>query len=234
VRLSTNPLAHGEDYWDKKYEESPYGGGKDPSKFLLDNIDRLQKGKVLDVGMGEGANAVYLAQKGFKVRGFDYSQKAIDHANALAKDTGVEIETKKADLDLFLFGLLEYDSVIMMFYKPPIIRYYSEIIRALKQGGTLLVESWTDDELPNIIGQDESYRDFYFKSNELLRNLKGMRILFYNESIVGKRHVIQCLAQKPADRDAAKYALFDMQSTDKKAGPTKHQQLAEELFKKKK
>jgi tellurite methyltransferase len=106
-------------------------------------LPRLQKGKALDIGMGEGANAVYLAQKGMQVKGFDISPIAVERALNLAKESGVNIEAKAADLDLFLMGLMEYDTIIMTFFKPPIPRYYSEIIRALKQGGTLLVHSYT-------------------------------------------------------------------------------------------
>ncbi len=230
-------MANAESFWNEQYQKSPFQKGKEPSPFLLEMLPRMRTGKVLDVGMGEGRNAVYLAQKGYSVKGFDASQTAVEHAQTLARDTGVSIDAQRVDLDLFLFGLMEYDSIVMTFFKPPTVRYYSEMIRALKQGGTLLVESWMIEELTEIIGPEESYRDFYFRPNELLNHLKGMRILFYQEGLVGKRHVVQCLAQKPVDKDVAKFGLFDMQSSgsggSKDAGPSIHQKLAEELFKKK-
>lgn len=226
-------MAQAENYWNQFYDQFPFQKGKGPSLFLQEMLPRLRTGKALDIGMGEGANAAYFAQKGFYVKGFDVSQTAIAHAEALAKDMGVSIEAKKVDLDLFLFGLLEYDTILMTFFKPPLVRYYSEMIRALKQGGTLLVESWMVDELKEVMSPDESYRDFYFKPNELLHHLKGMRILFYQEGIVNQKSVIQCLAQKPLDKDVAKYDLFNMQTGPKETGPSVHQKLAESLFKKK-
>ncbi|MBI4925988.1 MAG: class I SAM-dependent methyltransferase [Bdellovibrio sp.] len=230
-------MAQSDEYWNQFYLKSSFNQGPPrvnaPVPFLVNQLERLSKGKALDIGMGEGINAVYLAKNGFSVKGFDLSQTAIEHALALAKETGVSIETRQVDLDLFLFGLLEYDTVLMSYFKPPLVRYYSEIIRTLKQGGTLLVESFMIDEIKEPIAPDESYRDYYYRPNELLQNLRGLRILFYQEGMVDGKCVVQCLAQKPVDRDAAKYDLFNMQSGPKEIGPTIHQKLAEQLFKKK-
>ncbi len=48
-----------------------------PAQFLMDNIDLLPEGRVLDVAMGSGRNAVYLAKTGFDVEGVDISEEAI-------------------------------------------------------------------------------------------------------------------------------------------------------------
>jgi tellurite methyltransferase len=220
-------------YWDSKYRDSPFQSGKAPLPFLTQMYPRLQKGKALDVAMGEGTNAVYLAQKGMKVKGFDISPVAVEHALTLSRDTGVNIEAKATDLDLFLLGLMEYDTILMTFFKPPIARYYSEIIRALKQGGTLLVHSYMTEEQKEPLGQEDAYRNFYYRTNELLQNLKGLQILFYNESEIDGRYIVQCLARKPLDKDAAKYNLFDMQTPQDDKPKPSQKDLAESLFKKK-
>ncbi|MFW7381363.1 MAG: class I SAM-dependent methyltransferase [Oligoflexus sp.] len=219
-------------YWDSLYQEKPYQKGKAPSPFLVQMLNRLEKGKVLDIAMGEGRNAVYLAQKGFQVRGFDISGIAIQHAQKLAKETGVEVEAKQADMDLYLMGLMEYDSIIMTEFRPSVPRYYSSIISALKQGGTLLVESYGIPEMDEAISKDESYRNIYFAANELLRHLGNLRILFYQEGLVDGHHVVQCLAQKPVDKDAARLKLFDMHTKSSDHEKSKHLELAEKLFKK--
>ena len=221
------------DYWDNSYENNAFSKGKGPDPFVEKFLPRLQKGKLLEIGMGEGQNAVFCAQKGFEVRGFDISQVAVDRANELASSSNVKAQLEKADLDLFILGLMEYDSILMMNFKPPVKRYYSEIIRALKQGGTLLVKSLMDAEMTEAIGPDEAYRNYFFHTNELLKNISGLRILYYNEDKVDGKKVIECLAQKPMDRDAAKYNLFNMQSEGSKdAGQSKQRELAEALFKK--
>lgn len=219
-------------YWDKIYSESVFKSGKSPLPFLVDMFPRLQKGKLLDIAMGEGANAVFLAQKGMSVKGFDISPVAIERANQLAKETGVSSDFKTADLDLFLLGLMEYDSIIMTNFKPLATRYYSELIRALKQGGTLLVQSYMINEMKEAYSQDEGYKNYFYSPNELLQNLKGLRILFYHEGDVNGKTVVQCLAQKPLDKDAAKYNLFSMSTTPEKP-KSPHLDLAESIFKKK-
>lgn len=219
-------------YWDDTYASQPYKYGKAPSSFLSSYHHRLQKGKVLDIAMGEGRNAVYLAQKGFEVVGFDLSPVAIEHAKKLASETGVSIEAKPADLDLYLMGIMEYDSIIMTNFRPSVSRYYNSIMSALKQGGTLLIESFTTAEMDEAIAKDEDYRNFYFTSNEVLRHLNGMRILFYQEGLIDGHHVVQCLAQKPLDKDAARLNLFGMHSKKADLESSKQLELAEKLFKK--
>lgn len=218
-------------YWDETYEKTPFLYGKAPSKFIVDMLPRLQKGKLLDVAMGEGRNAVYLAQKGFSVRGFDISDVAVTHARNLAKETGVEITAERADLDLYLMGLMEYDSIVMSHFRPTVIRYYTSMISALKQGGTLLIDSLGTQDMDEAISKEEAYRNFYFHSNEILKALNGLRILFYQEAMIDGHHVVQCLAQKPIDKDAARLKLFDMHSKSAKDESSKQLELAEKLFK---
>jgi cyclopropane fatty-acyl-phospholipid synthase-like methyltransferase len=218
-------------YWDETYKQTPYLYGKAPSQFIVEMLPRLQKGKLLDVAMGEGRNAVYLAQKGFTVRGFDISDVAVTHARNLAKETGVEITAERADLDLYLMGLMEYDSIVMSHFRPVVTRYYTSMISALKQGGTLLIDSLSTQSMDEAISKEESYRNFYFHSNEILKALNGLRILFYQEAMIGDRHVVQCLAQKPIDKDAARLNLFDMHSKSAKDESSKQLELAEKLFK---
>ncbi|MCB0392534.1 MAG: class I SAM-dependent methyltransferase [Bdellovibrionales bacterium] len=221
------------DYWNKIYSNNPYLLGKDPDPFLEQFISRMQKGKTLDLGMGEGQNATFLASHGFNVKALDISDVAVEHAKSLAREKGVEIQIEKKDLDLFVLGLMEYDSIIMINFKPPIKRYYSEIIRALKQGGTLLVKSYMDAEQEEAFGPEDGYKNYYYYSNELLNNIRDLKILYYNEDKIDGKKVVQCLAQKPMDKDAAKYNLFNMQSDNKEAGMSKQRELAEALFKKK-
>ncbi len=219
-------------YWDLHYAEKSFAQGKAPNEFLVEMLPRLEKGKVLDIAMGEGTNAVYMAQKGFQVKGFDISKVAVERARILARDTGVIIDAQSADLDLYLFGIMEYDSIIMTRFRPSVTRYYTNIMSAMKQGATLLIESLGVPEMSEAISTAESYRNLYYSSNEILREIKGLRILFYQEGKVNGQHVVQCLAQKPHDKDASKLKLFDMSTKSKDIESSKHLELAENLFKK--
>ena len=68
-----------------------------PAQFLVENIDLLPKGRVLDVAMGTGANAIYLAKMGFKVEGVDISPEAVNAALESAGKAGIMIKAQVAD-----------------------------------------------------------------------------------------------------------------------------------------
>ena len=220
-------------YWNNYYEQHQFAGGKAPSPFLLKMLPRLQKGRVLDIAMGEGANAVYLAQQqGCAVEGFDISEVACQQATEWARHKGVELQVKCTDVDLYLFGIMQYDTIVMSFFKPAVLRYYPEIIKALKQGGMLLMESYLVGAMPAAIPREESYRNFYFNSNEFLPHLQGMQLLYYRETNINGKECVQCCARKPVDRDALKYNLFDMHSAKEQQPVSRQLELAEKLFKK--
>ena len=62
-----------------------------PARFLVENIELLPKGRVFDVAMGEGRNAVCLAKMGFEVEGVDISAEAVNMALELARKSGVNL-----------------------------------------------------------------------------------------------------------------------------------------------
>lgn len=59
-----------------------------PAPSLVDNTDLLPHGRALDVAMGNGRNAIYLAKIGFEVEGIDISRDAIEAALARALEDG--------------------------------------------------------------------------------------------------------------------------------------------------
>lgn len=218
-------------YWNEYFEKHQNLG--DPDEFLVQMLPRLQKGKVLDLAMGNGVNSLLLAKNGFKVEGFDVSNVAVKQAQFHAVEQGVSLVADCLDLDMYLMQLMTYDSIVMINFKPQLKRFYGELVRGLKQGGTLLISSLGVEAMNDAIARTESFKDYYFESNEVLRHLHGLKILFYQESEVNGRHVVQCLAQKPFDKDALKYNIFDMH-TEGSGEPkkSKHLELAEALFKK--
>lgn len=212
--------------WNKIYDCPGYFYGTEPSRFLKEKWKRLRSGKILDLAMGEGRNAVFLAANGFQVSGFDISDVAVDKARKLAYEKGVAIETKVVDLDLYLFPMFGFDSILLSYFKP-LSRYYTEIYRALVQGGTVLIEGYTTDQLMKSPLPEYENHD-YFHPNELLRQLQGFQIIFYNEEEIDGRSRVQCIAKKPTDRDAVKYGF-----AKEEAGTTAKFKSAEDLFKKK-
>src|SRR5262245_4428100 len=72
---------------------------EEPSPFLTKAIaERKQPGTALDLGLGAGIFAVYLAKAGYRVTGLDFIPKALDLARNLAKEANVDVEWVQADL----------------------------------------------------------------------------------------------------------------------------------------
>lgn len=76
--------------WDARYAEEDLVWSAEPNMFLPPLIDPLPPGRAIDLGCGEGRNAIWLARNGWNVTGVDFSAVAIDKARRIAGDTEVE------------------------------------------------------------------------------------------------------------------------------------------------
>lgn len=182
--------------WEERYAPDHYIFGKEPVLSLKNHSGLLRKGKTLDIGMGEGRNAVYLATQGFQVEGIDCSAKAVAKAKSLASEKNATLEAKTQNLDFFLMPLMKYDSIVMTYFKP-LPRFFSEIRRGLVAGGTFLLEAYTTEHV-KANGNNNPLIDFdqCYKPNEVLAHLKDFHILLYQEIPQGTSHTVVVLAQK--------------------------------------
>lgn len=169
--------------WDEKYNRPAFVFGKSPAPFLAENYQFIPyEGNVLDMGMGEGRNAVFLAQKGYKVTGVDISSVAVKKAYLLGQEFGVKIKGVVASLKDYKIPPASYDAIICFYY---VDRSLVEKMKAwLKPGGILIFEAHTTRE------RDKSTRkrdplddDLYLREQELLRLFPGMRVLKYEEPL---------------------------------------------------
>jgi SAM-dependent methyltransferase len=113
-------------------------------------MDRLSCGTCLCLAEGQGRNAVWLAQQGFDVTALDQSAEGMRRAEKLAGARGVTIKTVVADLNDFDPGEACWDSIVSIFgHLPSPLRrkVHSAVVRALKPGGTFILEAYTPDQL---------------------------------------------------------------------------------------
>lgn len=140
--------------WNQRYAGDEYVYGEEPNTFLTEHARQLE-GPVLSLAEGEGRNAVYLASLGLQVHGVDMSDVGLAKAQALAKARGVEIQTEVADLGVFEPAAGHYGSVVSIFaHLPSVIRQrlYPLVERALKPGGLLLLEAYSEAQLGRDTG----------------------------------------------------------------------------------
>lgn len=166
----------------------------EPSEFLVRNMALLPEGaKVLDVAMGAGRNAVYLARAGHDVDGVDISQEAIASALKLAGKAAVVINAQLADLEQgYQIEKDTYDIVVCFNYlHRPLI---PQIKAAIKGEGFIVYETFIVDQAQ--FGKP-SNPDHLLKHNELLEVFGDFRCLRYHEGIYsGPKAVAGIVAQK--------------------------------------
>lgn len=157
-----------------------------PSPFLVDHIDLLPKGRVLDVAMGWGRNAVYLARQGFEVEGIDISRKALDAAQVSAGESGVSLTLRLMDLEKDVSLPQEVFDVIVCFnylHRPLI----PQLKGALRLGGMMVYETYIVDQAR--FGRPKNPKHL-LKHNELLKLFHEFRCLRYREGILERRKAI--------------------------------------------
>ncbi len=156
--------------WDKIFETDEYVLGKEPTDLLRNNINLLPRGKALVLAMGEGPNAVFLAEHGYDVEGCDISTNALKKANRLADKRGVSIRAFQADLVNTKLEKEKYDLVTCIDYLQ--LDLIPQMKAALKPGGMVIM----------------SVRTFFWKftylaEGELLNLFRdaGMKVISYRE-----------------------------------------------------
>lgn len=182
--------------WNKRYNTNEYLYGKEPIKFLEENINVLTKGKALVLAMGEGRNAVFLARNGFDVDGCDISEIAVKKGILLANENNVTINAFVADLEKYEIASNKYDLITCFYYTQRDL--IPQIRNGLKKGGIAMFETYIIDQLeygPDAPGPKNP--DYLLKHNELLDLFRDFRVLYYREGeIAPNKSVASLIAQK--------------------------------------
>ena len=145
----------------------------EPNRLLVETVSTLPPGRALDVAMGEGRNAIYLASKGWDVTGFDVSDEALRQATTRARKAGVEIRALLEGSETFDYGRERWDLILLSYAFAPIREraYVRRIRDALKPGGVVVFEHYI--RLPgtgNMVGTvDRGELPRLFSDFEVLR-----------------------------------------------------------------
>ena len=143
LSAAARPSANEAD-WDHRYGQQPMWSGN-PNGTLVEQISGLRPGRALDVGAGEGGDALWLAERGWTVTATDISRRALDRVNTAAELRGLPVECHHADanaLDAFETGA--FDLVTAQYAsipRTPDSRAVHNLLNAVAPGGTLLVVS---------------------------------------------------------------------------------------------
>jgi SAM-dependent methyltransferase len=193
--------------WDERYGGDEFFYGTEPNDFLRAEVARLPHGDVLCIGDGEGRNGVWLAEQGYLVTSVDQSAVGLEKAQALAKQRGVKLTTVAADLATFDLGTARWHAVVSIFcHLPSVLRrdVYSRVVRALRPGGVVMIESYTPAQLGRGTGGppvadmlvDLATLRADFAALEVLHGIERERDVLEGKGHRGLSAVVQFVARK--------------------------------------
>jgi len=128
--------------WDRRYAERKQLWSGQPNGALVADSAGLTPGRVLDVGCGEGADAVWLARGGWDVTALDVSGLALERAARHARDAGVSIRWVHAGLAEAAFPPASFDLVSAQYPalpRTPDSAAERALLTAVAPGGVLLL-----------------------------------------------------------------------------------------------
>jgi tellurite methyltransferase len=117
-----------------------------PERFLIENFHLLPKGLALDVAMGEGRNAIFLATRGFDVDGVDVDPDAVGRARTAARKLGAPIRGVVGNVEdgTYIIPLEAYDVIAVFNYlhRP----LFTDIRDGLKPGGVVVYQTFSTEQ----------------------------------------------------------------------------------------
>jgi 2-polyprenyl-3-methyl-5-hydroxy-6-metoxy-1,4-benzoquinol methylase len=136
------------DWWplmfDRIYSSDRPSFSQKPSTVLVEAIEGRKPGRALDVAMGQGRNALFLAQRGWTVTGFDVSSEGLNVSRANAKKAGVSMTTQRSTIEDFDYGDAQWDLIALIYVPESALEGPAmiKLARALAPGGLLVIESF--------------------------------------------------------------------------------------------
>ena len=184
----------GGEFWNERFSTDEYIYGKNPNRFFKEQIDKLEPGRLLLLGEGEGRNSVYAATKRWKVDAVDFSQTAKDKALLLAENNDVQVNYTISNLVDFIPGKNFYDAIGLIFVhlKPETRKIvHQRIINSLKNNGQIILEAFEKEQLGKNSGGPQSEQMLYSKE-ELEIDFRALRFIYFKKVTVlfdeGNKH----------------------------------------------
>lgn len=183
--------------WDNAFLVSESFSRK-PNLLLTQAVAGVKPGLALDVGMGQGRNAVWLASQGWQVTGFDVAGEGLRLAREQAAAQGVKIETVYAADRDFDFGQDRWD--LIAFIYSPLRELEARAFAGLKPGGMVVAEAFGNAGDPARASQDVYYGPGEMRA---LFEKAGFRVIRYEEPVdtadygLDKVPLVRLVAVKP-------------------------------------
>ena len=159
--------------YEKWYEGDEYYWGLEPGDFLFELIKLCpptENTKVLDIGCGEGKDAVFMAEKGYDVTAFDLTENGIRKTIALAHKRGVKVNAYVDDINTFetdeQFDIIFSTGTVQYIFDENKEAFFKKLEKITKPNGIVFINVFVEKsflELPPDWDKEEKM----WKSGEL-------------------------------------------------------------------
>ncbi len=177
--------------WEEKYQSQTSGSIPDAAELLQTHVHFIAGGRALDIAMGTGQNAVFLARHGCDVTGVERSSTAVSRAQRHAKNCGVSINAVETDIMAYDLPQNCFDIIINFYFLERSL--IPKIKNSLKKNGILFFETYTMEQ--QKFGRPNN-PDYLLKPNEILTSFLDFFIILYHERIERSKAIASLVAQK--------------------------------------
>jgi SAM-dependent methyltransferase len=150
--------------WNDRYRERGSVWGASPNQFVEAYLADLEPCRILDMGAGQGRNAIWLGRRGHRVTAVDISDVAVSQARELANDAGVDVVFVAADLARWEPDPETFDLVLLAYIQadaPARRAIHEKAKKALAPGGRVFIVAHHLDNLERGVGGPQSPERLY-------------------------------------------------------------------------
>lgn len=166
--------------WNTIYSAADFPYKTEHNEFLADVIKGRTPGTALDIGMGRGRNALYLASQGWQVTGVDISDAGMKTAADEARKAGLRVNAVLQDFSTFDVGTNRWDLIAGIYMGDMMVTHAARIAAALKPGGLLVIENFARDiNQPARVGGGP----LGYTTNQLLTLYPMLRVRRYEDTV---------------------------------------------------
>ena len=175
--LHDEPIEFTQEFWDDRYGSAGRLWSGQPNAQFAAQVADLSPGEALEAGCGEGADAIWLAQRGWTVTGVDVSAVALERAASASGEAGGDVARRitwqREDLLTWVPEPERYDLVSAQFmHFPPaeLAAFHQGLAAAVRPGGTLLLIAHHPDD---VHAQRKGRPDLFWYAEDIAASLEA-------------------------------------------------------------
>lgn len=191
--------------WDRVFGQEKPAYRTAANEFLGRSLERMKRERLvapgntaLDLAMGDGRNALLMAENGLDVTGIDISRVGLEKARSAAAEKKLSLQALEQDVFTYDYGAEKWDLITVIYFNPA-VQIFDRLMSAVKPGGLIVIEGQGNEHLG--AGPPPATR---FRPNQLLKVFDGWRILSYEDGLFQcdwalgpPTHVVRLMARKP-------------------------------------